>query len=69
MLTDVEMPLVGVLAGLFGIGGGAVIIPVLYEVFGVLDVPENLPAEMTKATSKGGFFNHHIRDRFPFTRR
>ena len=30
----------GLLAGLFGIGGGAVIVPVLYEVFTVLDVPE-----------------------------
>jgi len=32
--------LVGVLAGLFGIGGGAIIVPVLYEVFRILDVPE-----------------------------
>src|ERR1700692_4841240 len=30
----------GILAGLFGIGGGAVIVPVLYEVFRILDVPE-----------------------------
>lgn len=30
----------GILAGLFGIGGGAVIIPVLYEVFRLTDVPE-----------------------------
>ena len=37
--------------------------------YSYFDVPENLAAEMTKATSKGGFFNHHIRDRFPFTRR
>src|SRR5471030_62264 len=28
--------LVGIFAGLFGIGGGAVIVPVLYEVFRVL---------------------------------
>src|SRR4029077_13511568 len=33
--------LVGILAGLFGIGGGAIIVPVLYEVFRVLDVPED----------------------------
>lgn len=31
--------LVGILAGLFGIGGGAIIVPVLYEVFRVLGVP------------------------------
>ena len=30
----------GVLAGLFGIGGGAVIVPALYEVFRILGVPE-----------------------------
>ena len=30
----------GVLAGLFGIGGGAIIVPVLYEVFRVIGVPE-----------------------------
>jgi uncharacterized membrane protein YfcA len=30
----------GILAGLFGIGGGAVIIPVLYEVFRITGVPE-----------------------------
>jgi uncharacterized protein len=30
----------GILAGLFGIGGGAVIIPVLYEAFRITGVPE-----------------------------
>src|SRR5262252_4835099 len=29
----------GILEGLFGIGGGGLIVPVLYEVFGVLGVP------------------------------
>lgn len=43
--------LVGVLAGLFGIGGGAVIIPVLYEVFGALGVPENLRMQLCIGTS------------------
>jgi uncharacterized membrane protein YfcA len=43
--------LVGVLAGLFGIGGGAVIIPVLYEVFGVLGAPENLRMQLCIGTS------------------
>ncbi|GLV27833.1 hypothetical protein TomTYG75_03590 [Sphingobium sp. TomTYG75] len=36
--------------------------------YSYFDVPENLAGEMAKATSKGGFFNHHIRDRFPFIR-
>ena len=30
----------GILAGMFGIGGGAIIIPVLYEVFRITGVPE-----------------------------
>ena len=34
--------LVGILAGLFGIGGGAIIVPVLYEVFRALGVPEDV---------------------------
>jgi len=32
----------GLLAGLFGIGGGAIIVPVLYEVFRLLGVPEEV---------------------------
>jgi uncharacterized membrane protein YfcA len=28
----------GLLAGLFGVGGGAVMVPVLYEVFGIVGV-------------------------------
>jgi uncharacterized protein len=43
--------IVGVLAGLFGIGGGAVIVPVLYEVFRVLDVPESVRMQLCIGTS------------------
>lgn len=43
--------LVGILAGLFGIGGGAVIVPVLYEVFRVLGVSETLRMQMCIGTS------------------
>ena len=43
--------LVGILAGLFGIGGGAIIVPVLYEVFRVLDVPEDVRMQMCIGTS------------------
>ena len=32
--------LTGLLAGLFGVGGGAVIVPVLYELFRIAGVPE-----------------------------
>jgi uncharacterized membrane protein YfcA len=41
----------GILAGLFGIGGGAVIVPVLYEVFRVLDVPESVRLQLCVGTS------------------
>lgn len=43
--------LVGIFAGLFGIGGGAVIVPVLYEVFRILDVPEHLRMQLCIGTS------------------
>ena len=36
----------GILAGLFGIGGGALIVPVLYEVFRALDVPDEVPTNV-----------------------
>jgi len=41
----------GLLAGLFGIGGGAVIVPVLYEVFGVLGVPDTVRMQLCVGTS------------------
>jgi len=41
----------GVLAGLFGIGGGALIVPVLYEVFQVLGVPEAVIFQLCVGTS------------------
>lgn len=43
--------LVGILAGLFGIGGGAIIVPVLYEVFRVLGVPEDVRIQACIGTS------------------
>jgi uncharacterized membrane protein YfcA len=43
--------LVGILAGLFGIGGGAIIVPVLYEVFRILGVPDDLRMQMCIGTS------------------
>jgi uncharacterized membrane protein YfcA len=41
----------GLLAGLFGIGGGAVIVPVLYEVFSLLNVPEEVRMQLCVGTS------------------
>jgi uncharacterized membrane protein YfcA len=43
--------IVGIFAGLFGIGGGAVIVPVLYEVFRVLNVPEDVRMQLCIGTS------------------
>ena len=41
----------GLLAGLFGIGGGAVIVPVLYEVFRLLGVSEAVRMQLCVGTS------------------
>jgi uncharacterized protein len=41
----------GILAGLFGIGGGAVIVPVLYEVFRLLNVSEEVRMQLCVGTS------------------
>src|ERR1700690_4270969 len=41
----------GLLAGLFGIGGGAVIVPVLYEIFSVLGVPDEVRMQLCLGTS------------------
>lgn len=43
--------LTGILAGLFGVGGGALIVPVLFEVFGVLDVPDETRMPLAVGTS------------------
>ena len=43
--------LTGVLAGLFGIGGGAVIVPVLFEVFRLFGVPEEVRMQLCIGTS------------------
>jgi uncharacterized membrane protein YfcA len=41
----------GILAGLFGIGGGAVVVPVLYEVFRIVGVPEEVRMQLCVGTS------------------
>jgi uncharacterized membrane protein YfcA len=40
----------GLLAGLFGIGGGALIVPVLYEVFGALGVADDVRFQLCVGT-------------------
>jgi len=41
----------GVLAGVFGVGGGAVIVPVLYELFGMMGVPDEVRMPLCVGTS------------------
>ncbi|MBX6426434.1 MAG: sulfite exporter TauE/SafE family protein [Variibacter sp.] len=41
----------GILAGLFGIGGGAIIVPVLYEVFKAIGVAEEVRMQLCIGTS------------------
>ena len=41
----------GILAGVFGVGGGAVIVPVLYELFRILGVPEDVRMALCVGTS------------------
>lgn len=43
--------LTGLLAGLLGIGGGAIIVPVLYYLFGFLDVPDDVRMHLSVGTS------------------
>ena len=41
----------GLLAGLFGVGGGAVMVPVLHQLFGVIGVPDELRMQLAVGTS------------------
>ena len=41
----------GILAGLFGVGGGAVIVPILYEIFRIIGVPEDVRMPLCVGTS------------------
>ena len=41
----------GVLAGVFGVGGGVVAVPVLYEVFRIMGVPESVHMQLCIGTS------------------
>jgi uncharacterized protein len=41
----------GILAGLFGIGGGTVLVPAFYEVFGAVNVPEEVRMHLALGSS------------------
>ena len=41
----------GMLAGLFGVGGGTIVVPVLYEVFGLYGVPDEIRMPLCIGTS------------------
>ncbi|MDX2264837.1 MAG: sulfite exporter TauE/SafE family protein [Hyphomicrobiales bacterium] len=59
----------GVLAGLFGVGGGGILVPVLYELFRVIEVEESARMHLAVATSLAiiiptslrSFRSHHKR--------
>lgn len=41
----------GVLSGLFGVGGGGILVPAMYEVFGAFGVPEDIRLHLAVGTS------------------
>lgn len=41
----------GLLAGLFGVGGGAILVPVFYQVYGLLGVPDSVRTHVAVGTS------------------
>ncbi|WP_105429953.1 sulfite exporter TauE/SafE family protein [Neorhizobium sp. T6_25] len=41
----------GILAGMFGIGGGAILVPIFFHVFGLLGVPEDVRMQLALGTS------------------
>jgi uncharacterized membrane protein YfcA len=43
--------LTGLLAGVFGVGGGAIIVPVLYEIFRVIGVADDIRMQLCVGTS------------------
>lgn len=43
--------LTGILSGIFGVGGGGIIVPVLYEVFRAAGVPEDVRMQLCVGTS------------------
>ena len=69
VLLAVGGALTGFLAGLFGIGGGGIIVPILYELFGVIGVDESVRIQLSVATSLAiiiptsirSFRSHHAR--------
>ncbi|MBY0613173.1 MAG: sulfite exporter TauE/SafE family protein [Beijerinckiaceae bacterium] len=41
----------GILAGLFGVGGGAIVVPALYAAFGAISVPDSVRTQLCIGTS------------------
>src|SRR6476469_1579293 len=54
----------GILAGLFGVGGGVVAVPVLYEVFRIMGVPDHVHMQLCIGTSLAIMAPTNIRSYF-----
>src|SRR5215210_8928169 len=50
-LFDLAWLVVALLAAVFGVGGGAVAVPILYELFRILEVPEEVRMPLCVGTS------------------
>ena len=54
----------GLLAGIFGIGGGAVVVPVFYQVFGLFGVDESVSMHLSVGSSLAIIIPTSIRSLF-----
>ncbi|MFD1490169.1 sulfite exporter TauE/SafE family protein [Ancylobacter vacuolatus] len=59
----------GILAGLFGIGGGAIVVPVLYEVFGAVGVDDSERMHLSVGTALAIIVPTALRSYFAHRRR
>lgn len=59
----------GVLAGLFGVGGGALLVPILYQMLGMAGIPEEVQMPMAVGTSLAIIIPTSIRSFFAHRRR
>lgn len=59
----------GLLAGAFGVGGGAILVPVFYQVFGIVGVPESVAMHLAIGTSLAVIVPTSLRSYFAHRKR